>query len=441
MAEHPDVARFRQALSARNLASLDAEQIAFLDGMFTPDVVWHGAAGAGADGVKGKEDVLRSWNAFATSESGLPHIAVGDVYADGNHVAAALGMGSGASGSTSTRQAMIFHVGNDGRASEIWSLPTDSTTADAFRDGTAVEEHPNVKPFLEAEEARQRSQFGPDDLATIRRFLADDVLWYMGGQSTWAATQPASLDQVINRFKMFKVATGGTLFFDIHEVFADDTHAASFVTLTADRPDKPDRHMNVDEVNIFHLNEQGRAFEFWGIPTDEAERDAFWADDRDAATRLEDARRALGLPALLSSKGTAGAMSLLEVHLPPGTLLAPVHTHHQQDEASYVLEGEISFYLDGNVHVAHPGDFQFKPRGVPHTIFNASRAPVRFLELAWPGGPGLDEYLEEMAAVVSSGGPPDFSKIAAIARKYRIDQEFASIAELGERHGVRQVGM
>jgi hypothetical protein len=29
---------------------------------------------------------------------------------------------------------------------------------------------------------------------------------------------------VIAQFTMFSQATGGTLFFDIHDVFADDTH-------------------------------------------------------------------------------------------------------------------------------------------------------------------------------------------------------------------------
>ena len=220
------------------------------------------------------------------------------------------------------------------------------------------------------------------------------------------------MNEVLDKFKMFKQATGGTLFFDIHEVYADDTHAASFVTLTADHPDHPDRHMNVKEVNIFHLDANGRAYEFWGIPEDEAERDSFWADDRTAEEKLEAAKTALGLPALLASKATGGSISMLKVHLPPGRMLAPVHTHVDQDEASYILEGELSFYLAGEVHRFKAGDTAYKPKGVPHTIFNDTDAPASFIELCWPGG--LDEYLEDMAVVLSSGGPPDFKRIAEI---------------------------
>ena len=435
MAEHSDVKRIRKALAARGKGG--RAEAALLNGLFADDVVWHGAVGGGRAGLTGKAKVLEQWRAFATDDSG-PSLSVDQVFADGVHAAAIVELTSGGRKKTTVRQANIFHVGEDGKVSEIWGLPTDAAIVDAFAKGKPVPTHKNVAPFLAAEQARQRTVFDAKDMKLISRFLADNVRWYMGGRSTWAATPPASLADVIFRFKMFKLSTNGTLFFDIHEVFADDTHAASFVTLTADHPTFPDRHMNVEEVNIFHLDKTGRAFEFWGIPTDEAERDAFWADNRDIATRRADTARALGLPALLTKKGTNGALTMLDVHLPTGTMLAPVHTHTHQDEASFVLEGEISFYLGGEVHRVGPGGFQYKPKNIPHTIFNDSGGPVRFLEFCWPGG--LDEYLEDMADLFSHPGPPDFKKIAAIAKKHRIVQDFQSIVSFGEKYGVRQVG-
>jgi quercetin dioxygenase-like cupin family protein/ketosteroid isomerase-like protein len=437
VAEHPDVDRFRRALNARREAATSDDDVALLDGLFADDIVWHGAA-SGSGEAKGKADVIGLWNAFAKAGEGTPTIDVADVYADGEHAAALLELS--VDGVGQVRQANIFHMNSEGKVAELWGLPPDRAIVEATAKGEPVPEHPNVATFLAAEEARQRSEFGPDDTATIRRFLADSVVWHMGGQSEFAKAPPTNtIDEVISKFKMFKQATGGTLFFDIHEVYADDTHAASFVTLTADHPDHSDRHMNVKEVNIFHLDSDGRAYEFWGIPTDEAERDAFWADDRTAEERLEAAKTALGLPALLTSRGTGGAISMLEVHLPPGKLLAPVHTHIDQDEASYILEGELSFYLDGDVHRFKAGQFAFKPKGVPHTIFNDTDAPARFIEFCWPGG--LDDYLEDMAQVLSSGGPPDFKRIAEIAAKHGIESDFATIGQLGEKYGVRQIGM
>ena len=373
------------------------------------------------------------WNAF-----GQAGVEVGDVYADGEHAAGIVEVSTGAAGKV--RQATIFHMNADGKVAELWGMPSDSAIAAAVATGEPVPAHPNVATFLAAEEARQRSEFGPEDTATIGKFLADGVVWHMGGQSEFAKAPPTNtVDEVIGKFKMFKQATGGTLFFDIHEVYADDTHAASFVTLTADHPDHPDRHMNVKEVNIFHLDADGRAYEFWGIPTDEEERDSFWRDDRTPEEKLEAAKTALGLPALLTAKGTGGSISMLKVHLPPGRMLAPVHTHINQDEASYILEGELSFYLDGEVHRFKAGDTAYKPKGVPHTIFNDTDQPATFIELCWPGG--LDDYLEDMAGVLASGGPPDFKRIAEIAAKHGIESDFSSIATLSEKYGVRQLGM
>ena len=436
MAEHPAVESIRRALTARGQATLSDDDAAFLDSFLADDVVWHGAGGSGGE-ARGKAEVVALWTAVATAGGGALTAGVSEVYSDGNH-GAGIVQYSGGPGTGDVRQANLLHL-KDGRATELWGIPTDAAIIEALAAGTPVPQHPNTATFLAAEEARQRSEFGPDDLATIRRFLGDEVRWYMGGQSTWAAVQPSSFDEVITKFRMFKTATNNTLFFDIHEVFADDAHAASFVTLTADHPRHPERHMNVREVNIFHLGPDSRVFEFWGIPTDEAERDAFWADDRTAEQRLDDAKRSLGLPALLSKKSTNGALTCLEVHLPPGTMLAPVHTHEIQDEASYMLEGELAFWLDGNITRAGPGTFLFKPKGVPHTIFNDGKVTGKFLEFCWPGG--LDEYLEDMAAAMSSGGPPDFKLIAAIAEKHKIAQDFRSIQVLGEQYGVRQVGM
>ena len=62
------------------------------------------------------------------------------------------------------------------------------------------------------------------------------------------------------------------------DVFADDTHALSLVRLTADRPDRPDKHMDVKEANVFHLDDEGRAYEFWGVADDQGALNSFWTD-------------------------------------------------------------------------------------------------------------------------------------------------------------------
>lgn len=74
---------------------------------------------------------------------------------------------------------------------------------------------------------------------------------------------------------------------------------------------------------------------------------------------------------------TGGRFSLMERSLPPGARMPPPHRHVDCEEAFYVLEGEITFVLDGVEHVRGPGDFVLVPGGGSHTFGNRSAAPAR----------------------------------------------------------------
>ncbi len=75
--------------------------------------------------------------------------------------------------------------------------------------------------------------------------------------------------------------------------------------------------------------------------------------------------------ALLTTKAamseTAGAYSLTE-HLVTAASNPPMHVQVDEDEAFYILEGEIEFEVDGHVAVATPGTFAFVARGAAHTF-------------------------------------------------------------------------
>jgi quercetin dioxygenase-like cupin family protein len=433
VALHPNVERFRTALNARARATLNEDDAAAVEDVLASDVAWHGAVDGSGDGVTGRDAALAAWTAFGQQGT---QVEVGEVYADDIHVTAVLEYSSGSG--PSVRQVNVFHLDDDGKVEQFWGLPTDTRVAEALATGTTVPDHPKLERFQNAERARARATFVPEDVALLNNFFMDEVVWHSGGKTEWNV-DPESFDAVIKRYKGFKAATGGTLKLEILEAFADDTHAVSLVRLTAERPGHPDKHMDVKECLVFHLTPEGKAYEFWGIPHDADERDAFWIDDRPQEVIRAEVATALGLPALLTKQGTDGQLSMLEVELPPLALLAPVHTHVNQDEASYILEGELNFYLDGEVTTHRAGEFAFKPKGVPHTIFNTSDKTARFLEFCWPGG--LDEYLEDLADAVSQPGPPDPKLMAEIAQKHGIFQDFASIDALVQQYGVHQLGM
>ena len=58
--------------------------------------------------------------------------------------------------------------------------------------------------------------------------------------------------------------------------------------------------------------------------------------------------------------------------------IAPLHVHHSDDEAWYVLDGELGFRLGAEVVIAAAGSAVVAPRGTPHTYWNAgkSRGPL-----------------------------------------------------------------
>ena len=63
----------------------------------------------------------------------------------------------------------------------------------------------------------------------------------------------------------------------------------------------------------------------------------------------------------------------------------PLHTHRHEDEAWYVLDGKMTFYVGDEAFEGAAGPFVFAPRGIPHT-FTIDVEPTRLLLLVSPAG-------------------------------------------------------
>ena len=132
----------------------------------------------------------------------------------------------------------------------------------------------------------------------------------------------------------------------------------------------------------------------------------------------------LGVTHIYKATGaeTAGSFSLWEAVVPPGAG-PPPHTHAREDEAFYVLSGELMFeFEDGPApHRVVPGGFFFGARGRRHTFRNVGDKPARVLILSAPSC-GLDQMFAELDAATAAG-MPEFGKLAAIAGKYGVTIE------------------
>jgi mannose-6-phosphate isomerase-like protein (cupin superfamily) len=106
---------------------------------------------------------------------------------------------------------------------------------------------------------------------------------------------------------------------------------------------------------------------------------------------------------LLDSPATAGAVSVIEVALPPRWDGPPLH-HHDFDEAFYVLDGELTFMVGDQLREAGPGTMTFAPRGTHHTLANCADVPARYLLTCTPAG--FERMFKRLAARVA-GTEPD----------------------------------
>jgi quercetin dioxygenase-like cupin family protein len=129
----------------------------------------------------------------------------------------------------------------------------------------------------------------------------------------------------------------------------------------------------------------------------------------DDGTRIEGP---VGGPLSFKVRGdqTNGTLTAFENVIPAGQG-PPLHTHANEDESWYVIEGELRFKLAGDVHRAPAGSFVFVPRGTPHCFQNVAEAPARVLVMFTPAG--MEHFFDRFAllsavdpeALRSIGGP------------------------------------
>jgi quercetin dioxygenase-like cupin family protein len=122
-----------------------------------------------------------------------------------------------------------------------------------------------------------------------------------------------------------------------------------------------------------------------------------------------------------TTESTGGAFGLIEASIPPGGG-PPPHTHTREDEAFYLLDGELEVSAGDETTLARAGDFLYLPRGVPHSFTNPGVAAARALIIVTPAG--LDQFFAEAGTPARPGehappfDPQDFGRIAELSMQY-----------------------
>lgn len=124
----------------------------------------------------------------------------------------------------------------------------------------------------------------------------------------------------------------------------------------------------------------------------------------------------------IPASATGGELSVAEQLLPRGTA-PPLHRHTHEDEAWIVLDGEVSFFLDEQEHLAGGGTYVFGPRGRAHTYLVRSET-ARMVILLLPGG--CEEFFHSTGRPAESRTlppptTPDTAALSAAMERFGIE--------------------
>lgn len=109
----------------------------------------------------------------------------------------------------------------------------------------------------------------------------------------------------------------------------------------------------------------------------------------------------------------------------PGQFSAPFHSHEEEEEMFFVIEGEAIVRSEGQFRKVGPGDFIFYPTGqaYAHNMYNHSDKPFKFLALANTSKNDVCHYPDSRKVygengVTQDGKPADYWKDEEEPAKY-----------------------
>jgi len=105
------------------------------------------------------------------------------------------------------------------------------------------------------------------------------------------------------------------------------------------------------------------------------------------------------------SEATRGAYSVYEETFPPGHPGPAVHIHHDQEEAFYVVEGELTFVLGERLIAATEGTFVLVPAGWRHGFANRTGEVAKVINIHSPRG--FETAFQQLGAFAVHGADPE----------------------------------
>ena len=119
---------------------------------------------------------------------------------------------------------------------------------------------------------------------------------------------------------------------------------------------------------------------------------------------------------LVDGTVTGAGVGMFEMTVPPGARVPPAHSHRDNEEVIYVLEGMLRYTVDDEVRDLKPGERMYTPRGSVHAFSNPHDRPARALIVLTPDIGA--QYFRDVAEVASAPGGPSPARMAAVMNRY-----------------------
>lgn len=128
----------------------------------------------------------------------------------------------------------------------------------------------------------------------------------------------------------------------------------------------------------------------------------------------------LGEPCLpkLTGADTDGAVAVMHLTVPK-LFGPPLHRHSREDEWFYVLDGKLTFEVDGQRFAGEAGSSAFAPRGTVHAYQNFHDEAAHILVMVTPAG--LDQFFQDVAALNKGLSQPDYTRVEQLMQSYGME--------------------
>jgi quercetin dioxygenase-like cupin family protein len=111
-----------------------------------------------------------------------------------------------------------------------------------------------------------------------------------------------------------------------------------------------------------------------------------------------------------------GGLGVFELEVPPGSNVPPPHSHTNNEEIVYVLDGRLRYSVNAETRDLASGETMFTPKGAVHGFSNPFEKTARALIMMSPDVGA--QYFRDVAEIVNKPGPPDKAALLTVMSRY-----------------------